>query len=114
MSATGENAAAVARELVGQLTRDARAAARALAIAPTLVKDIALRRAAGGLRERAEELVTANRRDLAVALVAGLPDPVGETAARWRRPNGLEITQLRVALGVIGVIYESRPNVTAD
>jgi glutamate-5-semialdehyde dehydrogenase len=46
--------------------------------------------------------------------VAALPDPVGETIARWRRPNGLEIAQVRVPLGVVGVIYESRPNVTAD
>ena len=46
--------------------------------------------------------------------VAGLPDPVGETVARWRRPNGLQISQVRIPLGVIGVIYESRPNVTAD
>jgi glutamate-5-semialdehyde dehydrogenase len=46
--------------------------------------------------------------------VAKLPDPVGETIAQWRRPNGLEIAQVRVPLGVVGVIYESRPNVTAD
>jgi glutamate-5-semialdehyde dehydrogenase len=47
-------------------------------------------------------------------LIADLPDPVGETIAMWRRPNGLEIGQVRVPLGVVGVIYESRPNVTAD
>jgi glutamate-5-semialdehyde dehydrogenase len=47
-------------------------------------------------------------------VVAALPDPVGETVTTWRRPNGLEIAQVRVPLGVIGVIYESRPNVTAD
>jgi glutamate-5-semialdehyde dehydrogenase len=46
--------------------------------------------------------------------IAALPDPVGETIAQWRRPNGLEITQTRVPLGVVGIIYESRPNVTAD
>ena len=46
--------------------------------------------------------------------IAALPDPVGETIARWQRPNGLEISQVRVPLGVVGVIYESRPNVTAD
>jgi nicotinic acid mononucleotide adenylyltransferase len=46
--------------------------------------------------------------------IAALPDPVGETIARWQRPNGLEIAQVRVPLGVVGVIYESRPNVTAD
>src|SRR5213076_3509208 len=47
-------------------------------------------------------------------IIADLPDPVGETIEMWRRPNGLEIGQVRVPLGVIGVIYESRPNVTAD
>ena len=46
--------------------------------------------------------------------VAALPDPVGETIARWRRPNGLAIAQVRVPLGVIAIIYESRPNVTID
>ena len=46
--------------------------------------------------------------------VAQLPDPVGETIAHWRRPNGLEIGQVRIPLGVVGIIYESRPNVTAD
>src|SRR6185437_14412344 len=46
--------------------------------------------------------------------VAALPDPAGETIARWTRPNGLEISQIRVPLGVIGIIYESRPNVTID
>jgi glutamate-5-semialdehyde dehydrogenase len=46
--------------------------------------------------------------------IAGLPDPVGEVMARWTRPNGLEISRVRVPIGVIGIIYESRPNVTAD
>jgi glutamate-5-semialdehyde dehydrogenase len=46
--------------------------------------------------------------------IAALPDPVGETMARWTRPNGLEISRVRVPIGVIGIIYESRPNVTAD
>ena len=46
--------------------------------------------------------------------VAALPDPVGETMSQWRRPNGLEIAQIRIPLGVVGIIYESRPNVTAD
>src|SRR3989337_4096070 len=46
--------------------------------------------------------------------VAALPDPVGQTIASWTRPNGLEISRVRVPLGVIGMIYESRPNVTAD
>ena len=47
-------------------------------------------------------------------IVAGLPDPVGQVIKSWERPNGLEISQVRVPLGVIGIIYESRPNVTAD
>ena len=46
--------------------------------------------------------------------VAALPDPVGETVEAWRRPNGVEISRVRVPLGVVGFIYESRPNVTAD
>ena len=46
--------------------------------------------------------------------VAALPDPVGEMIAHWRRPNGLEISQVRVPIGVIAIIYESRPNVTID
>ena len=46
--------------------------------------------------------------------VAALPDPIGETLAEWTRPNGLRIRKLRVPLGVVGIIYESRPNVTVD
>src|SRR4030042_860756 len=46
--------------------------------------------------------------------IAALPDPVGEVTASWTRPNGLQISRVRVPLGVIGIIYESRPNVTAD
>ena len=46
--------------------------------------------------------------------VAGLPDPVGRELARWQRPNGLDIARIAVPIGVVGVIYESRPNVTAD
>src|SRR3546814_16415498 len=49
-----------------------------------------------------------------VEAVAGLPDPVGRTLAEWERPNGLQIARVSVPLGVIGIIYESRPNVTAD
>jgi glutamate-5-semialdehyde dehydrogenase len=124
------------------MCRQARQASRALAMVPTPVKDEALRRAAALLRERAAEVLEANQTDVAAARKAGLgdalidrltvtgprlediaagldeiadlPDPVGETIARWRRPNGLEISQVRVPIGVIGVIYESRPNVTAD
>ncbi|HKW92174.1 MAG TPA: glutamate-5-semialdehyde dehydrogenase [Methylomirabilota bacterium] len=120
----------------------AREAARVLALASTRVKNDALAQMARGLEERAGAILDANRHDLerartaghprafvdrltlterriedmAVGLrhVAGLPDPVGETIETWRRPSGLEIARVRVPLGVIGFIYESRPNVTAD
>jgi glutamate-5-semialdehyde dehydrogenase len=124
------------------LGRDARAAQHRLATAPAAAKDAALRAAAGHLRERTEALIAANGRDmeqarakgLAPALldrleldgrriaamaegleqIAALPDPVGGELARWQRPNGLDIARVRVPLGVVGIIYESRPNVTAD
>jgi glutamate-5-semialdehyde dehydrogenase len=129
-------------QAVVELCRAARQAARAVATASTTAKNAALTRAAGRLRERAPALLDANRADVAAGRerglsaalidrlslnearieamargldeIAVLPDPVGETIARWRRPNGLEIAQVRVPLGVVGVIYESRPNVTAD
>src|SRR5262245_50128538 len=97
---------------------------------------------ARGLEEKAPAVLEANRADLArargqghprafldrltltdariedmaagIRQVAALPDPVGETVRGWRRPNGIEISRVRVPLGVIGFIYESRPNVTAD
>jgi glutamate-5-semialdehyde dehydrogenase len=120
----------------------ARAAARVLATTPRAAKDRALRAAADGLRVRQGELLAANARDMAAArgrglsgalldrlalsegrieamadgldAIAGLDDPVGTELARWQRPNGLDIARVRVPLGVIGIIYESRPNVTAD
>lgn len=120
----------------------ARAAARTLAGAGTEVKNRCLRDAAARLRAAGARLIDINGEDvqrgretgLSAALldrltltptrveamakgleeVATLPDPVGETMAQWRRPNGLEIGQVRVPLGVVGIIYESRPNVTAD
>ena len=70
---------------------------------------------AGAMRDRL--LLTPERIAAMVAgvrEVAGLPDPVGETMAEWTRPNGLRIRKVRVPLGVVGVIYESRPNVTVD
>jgi glutamate-5-semialdehyde dehydrogenase len=131
----------IAEQVIG-LCRAARQAARRLATADAAAKNAALRAAAARLRERADQLVAANAEDVAggrrdglsAALIdrltvtparveamaagldeiAALPDPVGETLARWRRPNGLEITQVRIPIGVVGVIYESRPNVTAD
>jgi len=122
--------------------RAAKEASRVLALAPTRTKNEALSQMARGLEEKAATILEANRADLArarskgltrafvdrltltdgrieemaagVRQVAALPDPVGEVVETWRRPNGLEISRVRVPLGVIGFIYESRPNVTAD
>ncbi len=120
----------------------ARAAARELANAPTEQKDLALTASARALRERSVDILAANARDLAGARkkgvtaafverltlsharieamalgledVAALPDPVGRVMATFSRPNGLVIQRVATPLGVVGVIYESRPNVTAD
>jgi len=118
----------------------ARHAARALAVAPRATKDAALLAAADALRAATPEILAANARDLAtatelsdayrdrlaltearvasmaagVAEVAALPDPVGHVLAEWTRPNGLVIRRVAQPLGVIGMIYESRPNVGAD
>lgn len=120
----------------------ARKAARGLAVCSSAVKDAALHAMADALIERQEEILAANRRDLEQAKadglsaafidrltlneerirgmadglreVAALPDPVGEIERIWRRPNGLQIGRMRVPLGVVGIIYEGRPNVTAD
>jgi glutamate-5-semialdehyde dehydrogenase len=124
------------------LGRQAREAGRVLANAGTAEKDAALERAADLLEERSSTLLAANAVDLDTARnrglgdamldrllldeqriagiakslrdVVGLPDPVGQVMAEWERPNGLVIQRVRVPLGVIGIIYESRPNVTAD
>ena len=129
-------------KLVESKARAARAAARALALCPTRTKNEALQQMARGLEEKTATILEANRADLErsrargvtrafldrltltdariEAMAAGLreittlPDPVGETVEAWRRPSGLEIARVRVPLGVIGFIYESRPNVTAD
>ncbi|GBD40713.1 Gamma-glutamyl phosphate reductase [bacterium HR39] len=128
--------------LVREMGRRARAAARVMANVPREAKDAALLRAAQALRERRAEILEANARDMAAARerglsaamldrlmldekrieamargleeIAALPDPVGTELARWTRPNGLDIARVRVPLGVIGIVYESRPNVTAD
>ncbi|HEX4210063.1 MAG TPA: glutamate-5-semialdehyde dehydrogenase, partial [Candidatus Binataceae bacterium] len=120
----------------------ARRAARQLALASSGRKNRALAALAGLLRDSTVTILNANREDLDNASEAGhsrafierltltperitamahsvdqvtaLPDPVGETIARWRRPNGLEITQVRVPIGVLAIIFESRPNVTID
>jgi len=125
-----------------ELGRAARAAAAELARAQTDAKNAALVSAAESLRRREAEILEANRRDVEAAATAGvskamldrlaldpqrlaataqglddiaaLADPVGAVIAEWPRPNGLIIQRVRVPLGVIGIIYESRPNVTAD
>ncbi|HJV54874.1 MAG TPA: glutamate-5-semialdehyde dehydrogenase [Methylomirabilota bacterium] len=122
--------------------RAAKEASRLLALASTRTKNEALAQMARGLEERTAAILDANRHDLERARAAGharafvdrltltegrveematglrhvasLPDPVGETVETIRRPSGLEIARVRVPLGVIGFIYESRPNVTAD
>ncbi len=124
------------------LCRAARESARLVARASTDTKNRCLCDAAARLRANRKLLLEANREDVRLGREAGLspalidrltlsdaridamakgmeevaqlPDPVGETMAQWRRPNGLEIGQVRVPLGVVGIIYESRPNVTAD
>ncbi len=120
----------------------ARAASRVLMTAAPELKTRALKAAAAAVRAKAEAIVAANAQDvseakrnglaaplidrlmldrkrveaIAMALddIADLPDPVGTELARWQRPNGLDIARVRVPLGVIGIVYESRPNVTAD
>ncbi len=122
--------------------RKAKEAARFLATASTTLKNEALLAMARALREAKGEILAANAVDMengreqgltaalldrllltesriedmaaGVESVALLPDPIGEVVKMWRRPNGLEIGRMRVPLGVIGIIYESRPNVTAD
>ena len=122
--------------------RRAREAAHTLALASTEAKNEALERMAARIELSSGKIIEANRQDLEAAQskgrdaafldrlrldglrvaamarglreVAALADPVGQVMARWTRPNGLEISRVRVPLGVIGIIYESRPNVTAD
>jgi len=120
----------------------AKAASRTLANTDSTTKDAALRAAADLLEVRTPEILAANERDLAAAQEAGtpdaildrlrldggrirgiadglrqvvaLPDPVGEVVAGWRLPNGLQVTKVRVPLGVVAMVYEARPNVTVD
>jgi glutamate-5-semialdehyde dehydrogenase len=128
--------------LMHAIGREARSAARVLALAPTAQKDAALAAMAEAMRRSKADILAANAQDLAEAKAAGataafldrlalddkriaatadgldvvraLPDPVGTVMERWTRPNGMTIERVRVPLGVVGVIYESRPNVTAD
>ncbi|HRL77824.1 MAG TPA: glutamate-5-semialdehyde dehydrogenase [Candidatus Accumulibacter phosphatis] len=127
---------------VQEVGREARAASRIIARADSNAKNRALRAIAAAIRRESETLVDANRQDLQAARAAGLeaalldrltlspagvaamaegveqvaalPDPVGEISELRRRPSGIQVGRMRVPLGVIGIIYEARPNVTAD
>jgi glutamate-5-semialdehyde dehydrogenase len=129
-------------KLLTPIGRAAVAAAEVLARASTAQKNAGLEAAARALRQRSDEILAANAQDLEVARSSGLApamidrlaldaarveamargveeiarlaDPVGTVLAEWERPNGLRIQRVRVPLGVIGIIYESRPNVTCD
>ena len=124
------------------MAQAAKCASRQLAVARGAVKNAWLVQSAAAVRQRRDELLSANARDVEAAPAAGLgaaaidrltlnskrieemaqglldvaalPDPIGEVITSSRRPNGLEVRQVRVPLGVIFMIYESRPNVTAD
>ena len=128
--------------LMAEIGRKARAAARVLALASAARKDAALTAMAAAIRTQGGAILAANREDVAEARAAGisaafldrltldekrvaamaegieavraLPDPVGHVSERWTRPNGMTIERVRVPIGVVGIIYESRPNVTAD
>jgi glutamate-5-semialdehyde dehydrogenase len=127
---------------IAELGARAKAASRVLATTSTEVKDAALLAAADLLLDRHAEILSANADDIAVAeaeqlpatvvdrlrlsdmrllamanglrAVASLPDPIGEVADGWTRPNGLRVQRVRVPLGVVAIIYENRPNVTSD
>ncbi|HEV2596767.1 glutamate-5-semialdehyde dehydrogenase [Sphingopyxis sp.] len=131
-----------AAALIADMGARARAAAKALALTPTADKAAALVAAAAAIRARAADILAANAEDMAagqknglsgamldrlrldesrlgaiadaIADVAALPDPSGAEIDRVTRPNGLVLSRVRVPLGVVGIIYESRPNVTAD
>jgi len=134
----GSDIAALMRDL-GRTGKDA---TRVLALAPTAQKDAALAAMAAAIRAHQADILAANAQDLAEAKAAGattafvdrlalddkrvaamadgidvvraLADPIGTVTERWTRPNGMTIERVRVPLGVVGIIYESRPNVTAD
>ncbi len=127
---------------MGKIGRDARTAARVLALAPAAQKNRALELMAAAIRAQKARILAANAEDVAEALSGGvsgalldrltldagrvetiaagieavlaLQDPVGAVTESWTRPNGMKIERVRVPLGVIGIVYESRPNVTAD
>jgi glutamate-5-semialdehyde dehydrogenase len=128
--------------IMDPIGRAARRAAAQLALTDNDRRNRALRAAAEAIRGQRQDILAANARDMqsgaerglsrsmldrlmldadrveamaaGIEAVAGLPDPVGKVIAEWERPNGLRIQRVTVPLGVIGIIYESRPNVTAD
>jgi glutamate-5-semialdehyde dehydrogenase len=128
--------------IMQEIGQSAKAAARVLSLAPTAQKNQALHAMAKAIRAKAQHILTANQQDLdtgktnglnkaaldrlaltparieamaqGIEGVEALHDPVGEITSQWQRPNGLTIARIRTPIGVIGVIYESRPNVTAD
>ena len=130
------------RTEVREMARKAKEASHRLAQLSTATKNKALLEMAEGLERNREQLIKENRKDLAAGEkahlslslidrlrltpsvihgmaeglreVARLPDPVGEVIKMWKRPNGLMVGRMRIPIGVIGIIYESRPNVTAD
>jgi len=130
------------KDIMAELGRNARKGARALALATAAQKRTALLGAAGAINAHRAKILAANARDMAAArekgiskafldrlelndqridgiieavkIIAELPDPIGTVISEWDRPNGLHIERVRTPLGVIGVIFESRPNVTAD
>ena len=137
-AATGHDIAQIMQEIGA----NAKKAAQSAELASAEVKNKALTASAGYLRNAMQDIITANQKDITAAtqkglseamidrlkldekrieaiaasleMIAELPDPVGRVLSTTDRPNGLNITQIATALGVIGIIYESRPNVTAD
>jgi glutamate-5-semialdehyde dehydrogenase len=142
MTAPLKTIEAVTEVIMPEIGQRARYGARMLALAPTAQKDAALAAMAQAIRAHKDKIIAANAQDLADAKTAGasaafldrlalddtrvaamadgvdvvraLPDPVGKVTESWTRPNGMTIERVRVPLGVVGIIYESRPNVTAD
>jgi glutamate-5-semialdehyde dehydrogenase len=137
-----DDAGATLRDRMLGMGRAAREGARALRLASADQRTAAIRAMARALRDQAADILAANARDLTAAKAAGvagpmldrllldearvddlaqaveaiadIPDPVGGEIARWTRPNGLDIARIRTPIGVVAMIYESRPNVTAD
>ena len=141
-AAIDQTASAEIAAVMQPVGREAVAAAAELALASTAAKNRALAAIAAALRARRAELLAANAKDMEAARakglsgamldrlaldekrieamargvedIAALADPIGATTAHWTRPNGLDIARVRVPLGVVGIIYEARPNVTVD